>query len=813
MPVAQPSSSAPTKKRQAESLPALRAAKQSRPVPSHELPADLGKCIRRDVDLLQKLGWERFVQSRRQRGDFASLKFQHPAQRLLDHYKRRGAPVKLKTSPWSRSQLLQALKRGPHKSCYEHLDFLQEEFVDMIQKQQWVVLPFSSVEHLPGLRLSPPGCVPQRDRRPRWICDYSWSDINTETLPIAATESMQFGHALDRLLREILMADPKLGPVHLMKIDISDGFYRINLNIDDIPKLGVVFPTAPGDEPLVALPLVLPMGWKNSPPIFTTATETIADLANQRLQSHQLAQPHHLDTLAESIPSPIPPHSLLSPALQHPRPTADTAPPVLSPPDSRDPSIPPSDLPLAYVDVFVDDFMALAQGNQNRARVRRILLHAIDEVFRPLDNKDPPTRREPVSIKKLRQGDTSWGTIKLALGWVINTIAATIHLPKHRLERLAEILASIPRHQKRISLRKWHRVLGELRSMSIALPGSRHLFSHMQHALSARTGTRINLNKGVHHALADFKWILNDISSRPTRIAELVPMLSSAEGHHDASGTGAGGVWFPAPHLTPRQGYDHRPLLWRLKWPQDIIDSLVTEDNPTGSISNSDLELAGGLLHLEAICQAFDVRERTLLSKTDNLATLFWERKGSSTTNKVPAYLLRLFGIHQRYHRYVPRHDYQPGLSNPLADDSSRLFHLTNKELLTHFNSTYPQKNTFRLWTPSRRMTSAVISALRKQQCKPESLLVEPKAPQHTGQNGKSSFLSWPSIPYSKPSKTKYLCYKSSANEYVPENLQPTAIQSGLDRLKITYGQLDKRSLVWGPKTHVWTPQAVPTSA
>ena len=52
---------------------------------------------------------------------------------------------------------------------------------------------------------------------------------------------MQFGHTLDRLLREILLANPKLGPVYMMKVDIADGFYRINLTIDDIPKLGVVF--------------------------------------------------------------------------------------------------------------------------------------------------------------------------------------------------------------------------------------------------------------------------------------------------------------------------------------------------------------------------------------------------------------------------------------------------------------------------------------------------------------------------------------------------------------------------------------------
>ena len=100
-------------------------------------------------------------------------------------------------------------------------------------------------------------------------------------------------------------------PLHvssrLIKIDISDGFYRIALNIDDIPKLGVVvFPTLPGEEPLVAFPLVLPMGWSNSPPILSTATETIADLANERLNFNVDMPPHHLDDLAESIPSPPP---------------------------------------------------------------------------------------------------------------------------------------------------------------------------------------------------------------------------------------------------------------------------------------------------------------------------------------------------------------------------------------------------------------------------------------------------------------------------------------------------------------------------
>ena len=110
--------------------------------------------------------------------------------------------------------------------------------------------------------------------------NYNWSQVNNNSLPRVPLEAIQYGHALNQILCEVILADPSLSPVQLLKIDISDGFYQANLNIDNIPKLGVASPTKPGEPHLVAFPSVLPMGWKNSPPIFSAATETIADLAN-----------------------------------------------------------------------------------------------------------------------------------------------------------------------------------------------------------------------------------------------------------------------------------------------------------------------------------------------------------------------------------------------------------------------------------------------------------------------------------------------------------------------------------------------------
>ncbi len=126
--------------------------------------------------------------------------------------------------------------------------------------------------------------------------------------------------------------------------------------------------------------------------------------------------------------------------------------PPLEPYPNCNPSLLTVGAPAAYVDVFVDDFMGLAQ--KHKQQVRRTLLEAVDEVFWPLSPSDPPTQQEPVSIKKLLEGDGSWSTIKLVLGWTLDTESLTICLPPHRVERLWEILDEIPPTQHQISIKK-----------------------------------------------------------------------------------------------------------------------------------------------------------------------------------------------------------------------------------------------------------------------------------------------------------------------------------------------------------------------
>ena len=61
---------------------------------------------------------------------------------------------------------------------------------------------------------------------------------------------------------------------------------------------------------------------------------------------------------------------------------------------------------LVYIGIFVDDFLGITQGN--KARVKRALLHSLNDVMRPLSPTDLPTREDPASLKNMKQGDSTW---------------------------------------------------------------------------------------------------------------------------------------------------------------------------------------------------------------------------------------------------------------------------------------------------------------------------------------------------------------------------------------------------------------------
>lgn len=212
-----------------------------------------------------------------------------------------------------------------------------------------------------------------------------------------------------------------------------DGFYNVCVNANGSKQFGIVLPTPPGKEPLILFFLGLPMGWVSSPPTFCALAKSAADVANERIDANWSPRGHRCDSAADT-------------------PTESTRP-------ASKPGPPPRIRhrvkgPVGRTDVYVDDFILLAQGGKRRRkRLRRILFHCIDMIFCPPDDDDDQWKKDPISLKKLLKGDGALETVKVILGWLVDTVAGTIELPPNQVERLQEILAAFPRSRRTV-LRK-----------------------------------------------------------------------------------------------------------------------------------------------------------------------------------------------------------------------------------------------------------------------------------------------------------------------------------------------------------------------
>jgi hypothetical protein len=141
-----------------------------------------------------------------------------------------------------------------------------------------------------------------------------------------------------------------------------------------VAKLAVAIPDL-FDVSVLAIPLVLSMGWTESPPYFCAVAETIADIANQCLRQVWNPPPHRLDAVASTAPAE---DSFSLP----------TRPPKLTTlcPDPARRSVDWLRRRLAKYEIFVDDFIGCSQGTaKQRINDRRVLLHTLDEVFRAVD--------------------------------------------------------------------------------------------------------------------------------------------------------------------------------------------------------------------------------------------------------------------------------------------------------------------------------------------------------------------------------------------------------------------------------------------
>jgi hypothetical protein len=247
------------------------------------------------------------------------------------------------------------------------------------------------------------------------------------------------------------------------------------------------------------------------------------------------------------------------------------------------------DTPTHLLEVYMDDFIGATNAKNPPfiTHLSRSMLHSIHCVFPPpaVTGHDGG---DPISEKKLGQGDGTWSQTKEILGWIFDGKNYTLKLSD---KKCTEIIAMIRRmlRQKRASLHQYQKLAGKLQHASFGLPGGTGLFSPIQMAMLGDPQF-INLSADLKQALSDWKHIIRVMMNNPTSVLQLISDYPDYIGYSNTCKLGAGGVW-----CSGIKGLTH--IVWKVQWPQAIQDALITEENPSGKITINDLELAGMVLN------------------------------------------------------------------------------------------------------------------------------------------------------------------------------------------------------------------------
>ena len=86
-------------------------------------------------------------------------------------------------------------------------------------------------------------------------------------------------------------------------------------------------------------------------------------------------------------------------------------------------------------------------------------------------------------------------------------------------------------------------LVGNLRSMHLAVPGEVAHIYHIQRALTQEGTDRAWISPYLHHDIAEWKTLAEQTADQPTHLAKIICREPTHLGFCDALGLGARGVW------------------------------------------------------------------------------------------------------------------------------------------------------------------------------------------------------------------------------------------------------------------------------
>jgi hypothetical protein len=241
--------------------------------------------------------------------------------------------------------------------------------------------------------------------------------------------------------------------------------------------------------------------------------------------------------------------------------------------------------------------------------------------------------------------------------------------------------------------------------------------------------------------------LLQQSTLKPTHCRELVTRGPNYIRVKDASSHGGGGI-------IVGELLKCAPRVFHFTWLNDVSKAIVSQSNPAGTITNSDLEMAGLLMLfviMEYVCGPLVEKQGELFS--DNSPTIGWVDRLASRTSIIAAHLIRALALRLKANKCCPlMPQHISGSKNAMTDIPSRLFgsvprwHFkTEQQLLTFFNDNFPlpQQKLWTVYHPSIELGMQVISILRMRHSTLADWWRLPPAGNHVGRIGLPMLQLW----------------------------------------------------------------------
>ena len=164
------------------------------------------------------------------------------------------------------------------------MDFFHLELIDQVQAGHITISPLATVSNLNKVQLTSIILIPQSNRPPRIIYDFTWSSRNTATDMLAPQEVMRFRNSLNPTIGRVIEANTALCPFHLSKLDLASTYMRLWFLMKDAPSLALFIPKKHlADIQLIGFHLALPTGYIGSTDFSCTTTNTATYMANDTI--------------------------------------------------------------------------------------------------------------------------------------------------------------------------------------------------------------------------------------------------------------------------------------------------------------------------------------------------------------------------------------------------------------------------------------------------------------------------------------------------------------------------------------------------